>query len=187
MQGSPRICSHLKDQPHRNHRSRKQPTRNLKNDLQLKVAGPVDMSLSLLSTSYLVLNIALNIVTAFKTRENTIEPEAKFLPRNRPSVVPEAQPRALREVYFAVETRPRVFSSMALFRQFCPLEKATSSRKTNVYRCLTCRKDPGFYSSRFNEQFSPSLPNSGALWFCASTKVYRFFPPRGLTLVVQPL
>ena len=36
---------------------------------------------------------------------NTIEPEAKFLPRNRPSVVPEAQPRALREVYFAVETR----------------------------------------------------------------------------------
>ena len=36
-------------------RSRKQPTRNLKNDLQLKVAGPVDMSLSLLSTSYLVL------------------------------------------------------------------------------------------------------------------------------------
>ena len=66
----PWICSHFKDQPHRNHRSRKQPTRNLKNDLQLKVAGPVDMSLSLLSTSYLVLNIALNIITAFKTREN---------------------------------------------------------------------------------------------------------------------
>ena len=38
--------------------------------LQLKVAGPVDMSLSLLSTFYLVLNIALNIFTAFKTREN---------------------------------------------------------------------------------------------------------------------
>ena len=53
-----------------NHRSRKQPTRNLKNNLQLKVAGPVDMSLSLLSTSLLVLNIALNIITAFKTREN---------------------------------------------------------------------------------------------------------------------
>ena len=66
----PWICSHFKDQPHRNHRSRKQPTRNLKNDLQLKVAGPVDMSLSLLSTSYLILNIALNIITAFKTREN---------------------------------------------------------------------------------------------------------------------
>ena len=66
----PWICSHFKDQPHRNHRSRKQPTRNLKNNLQLKVAGPVDMSLSLLSTSYLLLNIALNIITAFKTRKN---------------------------------------------------------------------------------------------------------------------
>ena len=62
----PWICSHFKNQPHRNHRSRKQPTRNLRNNLQLKVAGPVDMSLSLLSTSYLVLNIALNIITAFK-------------------------------------------------------------------------------------------------------------------------
>ena len=51
------------------------------------------------------------------------------------------------------------FSSMALFRQFCSLEKANSSRKTNVYRCLTCRKYPGYYSSRFNDQFSPSLPN----------------------------
>ena len=72
---------------------------------------------------------------------------------------------------------------MALFRQFCSLEKANSSRKTNVYRCLTCRKDPGYYSSRFNDQFSPSLPNSGALWFCGSTKkVYRFLPPRGLKL-----
>ena len=70
---------------------------------------------------------------------------------------------------------------MALFRQFCSLEKANSSRKTNVYRCLTCRKDPGYYSSRFNDQFLPSLPNSGALWFCGSTKkVYRFLPPRGL-------
>ena len=38
--------------------------------LQLKVAGPADMSLSLLSIFYLVLNIALNIFTAFKTREN---------------------------------------------------------------------------------------------------------------------
>ena len=66
----PGICSHFNDQPHRNHRSRKQPTRNLKKDLQLKVAGPVDMSLSLLSTLYLALNIALNIFTAFKTREN---------------------------------------------------------------------------------------------------------------------
>ena len=66
----PWICSHFKDEPHRNHLSRKQPTRNLKNNLQLKVAGPVDMSLSLLSTSYLVLNIALNIITAFKTRKN---------------------------------------------------------------------------------------------------------------------
>ena len=72
---------------------------------------------------------------------------------------------------------------MALFRQFCSLEKANSSRKTNVYGCLTCRKDPGYYSSRFNDQFSPSLPNSGALWFCGSTKkVYRFLPPRGLKL-----
>ena len=72
---------------------------------------------------------------------------------------------------------------MALFRQFCSLEKANSSRKTNVYRCLTCGKDPGYYSSRFNEQFSPSLRNSGALLFCASTKkVYRFLPPRGLKL-----
>ena len=41
--------------------------------LQLKVAGargPVDMSLFLLSTFYFVLNIALNIFTALKPREN---------------------------------------------------------------------------------------------------------------------
>ena len=40
--------------------------------LQLKVAGAlglVDASLFLLSTFYLVLNIALNIFTAFKPRE----------------------------------------------------------------------------------------------------------------------
>ena len=46
---------------------------------------------------------------------NTIEPEAKFLPRNRPSVVAEAQPRALREVYFAVETRPRALLYLVFF------------------------------------------------------------------------
>ena len=38
---------------------------------------------------------------------NTIEPSASFLPRNRPSEVPSAAPRALRSVYFAVETWPR--------------------------------------------------------------------------------
>ena len=38
---------------------------------------------------------------------NTIEPSASFLPRNRPRVVPSAAPRALRSVYFAVETWPR--------------------------------------------------------------------------------
>ena len=46
---------------------------------------------------------------------NTTEPEAKFLPQNRPSIVFEAQPRPLREVYFAVETRPRALLYLVFF------------------------------------------------------------------------
>ena len=46
---------------------------------------------------------------------NTIEPEAKFLPQNRPSVVTKAQPRALREVYLAVETKPRALLYLVVF------------------------------------------------------------------------
>ena len=75
------------------------------------------------------------------TSPNTIEPEAKFLPRNRPSVVPEPQSRAQCEVYFMVETRPRAL----FYFSFCffdgTLSSIVSSGKRHVgdvFRCLTC-------------------------------------------------
>ena len=37
-------------------------------------------------------------VSQYRKLNNTIEPEAEFLSEIRPSVVPEAKPRALREV-----------------------------------------------------------------------------------------
>ena len=91
---------------------------------------------------------------------NTNEHDAKFLPRDRPSAVPEVQPRAVREVYLAVETRPRALLYLVFFFDGAlssilssgksNREKATSSRKTNVYRCLTCKRDRGYYSFLFN-------------------------------------
>ena len=50
-------------------------------------------------------------------------------------------------------------------------------RKTSM--CLTSRKDPGYYSYCFKEQYSPSLPSSGGLCFAHANKVYRFLPPKG--------
>ena len=41
---------------------------------------------------------AEEITNLYKKFNNTIEPEAEFLSEIRPSVVPEAKPRALREV-----------------------------------------------------------------------------------------
>ena len=54
-----------------------------------------------------------SLINAITT--NTIEPEDKFLPQSRPSIATKAQPRALREVCLAVETKPRALLYLVVF------------------------------------------------------------------------
>ena len=59
---------------------------------------------------------------------NTIESEAEFLSWNRPSVELQAKQRALREVYFTIQTRPRAvlyldFSTVTFYEDNSLLKK----------------------------------------------------------------
>ena len=65
---------------------------------------------------------------------NTIEPSASFLPRNTPRVVPSAAPRALRSVYFAVETGLGLYciNRLSFFPQKSRPESDISSKQEDV-------------------------------------------------------
>ena len=54
--------------------------------------------ISIIIIIFIIINICLQGLPDSKANINTIEPEAEFLSEIRPSVVPEAKPRALREV-----------------------------------------------------------------------------------------
>ena len=56
-----------------------------------------------------------SMLFVFRVSSSSIEPEAKFLPRHRPRVVPEAQPSSLCEVYFAVKTRLKALLYLVFF------------------------------------------------------------------------